>query len=442
MRPLRLARAVVAALAAAAALSALASCQVFVSTEPGAGVGSACRKDIDCQASECISGVCAIPCEAGGDECPEGTLCTSAQLCQLPMRIASFYPGGAGQDWTLAHDDGFKAAANALAYLTEVETTSNVATPDAAAAAAADAVSRGFDAVFAASSDWNGAMIGLAQQHPGVQFFTAGGGGGPGNHHGYYARLYKAWYLAGAAAAHVEPAPTRLGVVGSYVTPAVVRHINAFVRGARSVNDAIVTEVAWMHEWVDSTPTPVASDRELALALVANGATVIAYHGYSRIAAEAIAAEPAGTWVIGNNYGLACDGNPRCLGTVYWTWGPLYSRLIDQAHSASLGPNAGANDDIHVDPAQSVPNFAVHVDTLKEASDVLRAELAAEGGVGRPFAGPFCWTDGSPCVEAGQTLTDGDLASMCKFVDGLVTRVGADDEPALVPPEGDCTPAE
>src|SRR5687768_13676028 len=114
------------ALLALAALPALGSCQAFVNTEPGAGVGSACRKDIDCQASECISGVCAIRCESEGDECPEGTICTEAQLCQLPMRIASFYPGGPGQDWTVAHDKGFEAASGALAYLTQVLPTSNV----------------------------------------------------------------------------------------------------------------------------------------------------------------------------------------------------------------------------------------------------------------------------------------------------------------------------
>jgi basic membrane lipoprotein Med (substrate-binding protein (PBP1-ABC) superfamily) len=426
---------------ALAPLPALGSCQAFVNTEPGAGVGSACRKDIDCQASECISGVCAIRCESEGDECPEGTICTAAQLCQLPMRIASFYPGGAGQDWTLAHDDGFRLASGALSYLTEVELTSNVTDANDASAKAADAIDRGFNAIFAASSDWNGAMIALAQQNPGVQFFTAGGGGGAGNHHGYYGRLYKAWYLAGAASARLDPAPTRLGIVGSYVTPAVIRHINAFVRGARSVNGTIVAEVQWMHEWVDSTPNGSdTSDRELAVALADNGAAVIAYHGYNRFAADAVnsAEVPATTWVIGNNYVDACTGNGRCLGTVYWNWAPLYSRLIDQAHSASLAPGAGANDNIRVNPDESVPNFTVHLPALQEDNDVLRAELAAEDGVGRPFAGPFCFTDGS-CVEDGQALTDGDLGGMCRFVVGVVD---ASDEPLLVLPEGDCTPDE
>ena len=31
---------------------------------------------------------------------------------------------------------------------------------------------------------------------------------------------------------------------------------------------------------------------------------------------------------------------------------------------------------------------------------------------------------------------------MCTFVEGVVTRDGADDEPALVPAQGDCAPDE
>ena len=166
--------------------------------------------------------------------------------------------------------------------MTEVQTTSNVVDADGAAAKAAAAVSQGFDAIFAASSDWNGAMIALAQQNPGVQFFTAGGGGGASNHHGYYGRLYKAWYLAGVAAASVEPAG-RLGVVGSYVTPAVVRHINAFVRGARTIDPDIVAEVQWMGEWIDSSSD--GEDSDVTLTKSPPPGTVIAYHCYNRFSA-------------------------------------------------------------------------------------------------------------------------------------------------------------
>ena len=293
----------------------------------------------------------------------------------------------------------------------------------------------------------NGMM--LASANPAVQFFTVGGGGGPGNHHGYYGRLYKAWYLAGVAAASVEPGG-RLGIVGSYVTPAVVRHINAFVRGAQSVDPDIVAEVQWMGEWVDTSSGGEDSDRTLAKSLVANGATVVAYHGYNRFAAQAVL-EETDAWVIGNNLLPYVEGageqtpwcnQAKCLGTVYWNWAPLYRRLIGDAHSASLGPNAGANDNIAVDPALSVPNFHLEVASLQEANDLLLKDLAADGGVGLPFRGPFSFTDGK-VVEAEQTLNDGDLGSMCRFVVGVVEKDGEGmDVPALVPPEGDCTPPE
>lgn len=426
-------------LSVAASTMALASCQAFVDTEPGAGIGAACRKDTDCQASACFDGVCAIECAPGSNECPAGTFCSDAALCQLPMRVAALYPGpgGKAQDWALAHDLGFQRAADQLPYLTEVLPISNVGDAADAAAQAAAAVGQGFNAIFAASPDWNTAIRDLAAQNPAVQFFTVGGGGGPGNHHGYYGRLYKAWYLAGAAAASVE-AGGRLGIVGSFVTPSVVRHINAFVRGARSVDPTIVAEVQWMHEWVSTPGNP--SDVELAASLVDNGATVVTYHGYNRFAGTQALAD--GAWVVANNLlrngedELWCTAE-RCLGTVYWNWAPLYRRLIDEAHSASLGPGAAANDDIGEDPASSVPNFDLRRPELADANDILLKSLVGNG-VGVPFQGPFCFTDGS-CVEEGQTLNDGDLGAMCRFVEGVVTHVGpGTDEPALVPNEADC----
>ena len=39
--------------------------------------------------------------------------------------------------------------------------------------------------------------------------------------------------------------------MGSFVTPEVVRHINAFTRGAHRVDPSIVVEVRWEGFWFD-----------------------------------------------------------------------------------------------------------------------------------------------------------------------------------------------
>lgn len=59
-----------------------ASCQAFVDTDTGSGIGTACTKDEDCQAARCQDLVCVLDCETQED-CPEGTQCVDL-LCRLP----------------------------------------------------------------------------------------------------------------------------------------------------------------------------------------------------------------------------------------------------------------------------------------------------------------------------------------------------------------------
>jgi basic membrane lipoprotein Med (substrate-binding protein (PBP1-ABC) superfamily) len=432
---------------AAALLLALCAhaCQAFVEPDTLAGIGASCREDTECHASSCINGVCALECESQ-DDCPDGTLCTEVKLCQLPLKVAFVVPtSGANQDWTTAHLVGAQAAVAPLAFVA-TQVFDGADTAEEAAGLVQQAVNEGFQVVFGASSDFNGAMQAAAGANPGVQFFTCGGGGGASNHHGYYGRLYEAWYIAGKVAAK-KTTTNRLGAVGSYVTPAVVRHINAFTLGALSENPIIEVEVRWMHEWIDPVQVgvpPEDEDRVLASQLLATGCDVISYHGYKRSAASKVA-ESAGASVIGNNFELACD-DPKienCIGTVYWNWAPLYRDLIVAVHGQQLQPGANALAGLQVNPAESVPNFKVVDPNLQTLVDEQRNALASAGGVGPVFSGPFC-TNGQRdplCVDEGSTIGEDELRGMCWFVDGVVTSDGADppvDTPATVPAEGDC----
>ena len=424
------------------------SCQAFVEPDTLAGIGASCRADTDCQASSCIGEVCALECESQ-DDCPDGTLCTEVKLCQLPLKVALVVPtSGSNQDWTTAHLVGAQAAVAPLAFVA-TQVFDGADTAEEAAGLVQQAVNEGFQVIFGASSDFNGAMSAAADQNPGVQFFTCGGGGGPSNHHGYYGRLYEAWYIAGKVAA-AKTTTGRLGAIGSYVTPAVVRHINAFTRGARSVDETIVVEVRWMGEWID--PVPVGSppedvERMLASQLLATGCDVISYHGYKRSAAFEVAESGgAGDFVIGNNFELACD-DPKienCIGTVYWNWAPLYRDLIVAVHGQQVQPGASALAKIQIDPAESVPNFKVVDPNLQTLVDEQRTALANAGGGGPVFTGQFC-TNGEQrqpkCVDAGVTIEEDELRDMCWFVDGVKTSDGGDppvDAEATVPAEGDC----
>jgi simple sugar transport system substrate-binding protein len=444
---------------AAALLAGGAGCQLFVDSEAKAGIGAPCEQDADCQGAQCVGEVCAAPCSGAGD-CPEPALCMRDGLCQLPLRVGFVYAGDPEiEQWTQAHDLGRKDAEAALPYLRTELAAGKLLAGDAASAME-DLIGRGFDVVVTTSSNLSDVAATMSADHPEVKFLTCGAPSSSQNNVSYYARMYQATYLAGYAAAR-RSASKRLGMVGSYVTPAVVRHINAFATGARRADPAAVVEVRWLGFWHDTAPPDAqgkTKERVLTEALLASGCDVIAHQADNGVPVATVANAGGPAKAIGNNVEEACpDGTPSCLGATYFRWGPLYTKLLDDLHRSRWAGGQIVNPAIQVNPAESVVNFSLNesVGTANlaiEVSDLLE-ELAGDGGASLPFAGPLCSTgqrdadgDGAPdCVEAGAAVSDDETWTMCWFVEGVVEKVdpadpASADAPALVPATGDCAP--
>ena len=85
----------------------------------------------------------------------------------------------------------------------------------------------------------------------------------------YEARFYEGAYLLGVLAGRTTKTNT-LGFVGSFPIPEVIRNIDAFTLGARSVNPKAHTKVVWVDTWYDP-----GKERQGAEALIAQGADVL-----------------------------------------------------------------------------------------------------------------------------------------------------------------------
>jgi len=446
------------ALAACSALSG-GGCQLFVDSETGAGIGAPCEQDADCQGAQCVAEVCAAPC-SGADDCPAPALCMRDGLCQLPLRVGFVYPGDpAVEQWTQAHDLGRQEAQAALPYLQTELAASKLLASDAAAAMD-DFIARGFDVVVATSSNMSDVAAGRAAEHPAVKFLTCGAPSASQNNVSYYGRMYQATYLAGYAAGR-RSSSKRLGMLGSYVTPAVVRHINAFATGARRSAPEAVVEVRWIGFWHDTEPPDAqgnSKERALTEALLASGCDVIAHQADNGAPVATVADAGGPAKAIGNNVAEACpEGSASCLGATYWRWGLLYAQLLDDLHRSRWPAGQIVNPGIQVSPSESVVSFGLNAsvgtaDLAIEVSDVLE-ELSGNGGAALPFQGPLCSTgqrdadgDGAAdCVEAGEAVGDQEMLAMCWFVDGVVEKAdpadpASADVPALVPADGDCAP--
>lgn len=438
----------------------LLGCTAVVQTEVGKGIGDSCSSDEDCQGAQCVGGLCTTSCQAQAD-CPPPSVCTSAQMCELPLKVGLIYVGvPEDEGWTLTHEEGRQYAVQQLPYL-ETDFVTNVFLPDDAVQAADDFVAGGSQVVVANSFSLREPMITAAESHPDIKFLTCSGNVRTANHGTYFGRMEQAYHLAGYAAAQVTNT-RRLGFVGSFITPEVVRHINAFTRGAHRIDPGIVVEVRWEGFWFDLDPPNGEgkyNETVLAEALLDGGADVIAHNMDNGRALAAVEERKQSTaeelYCIGNDNYDACNRGPTtCIGTSYWNWGPMYVRLFDEIHRNTWDPFQVINENIKSNSEQSIANFSVNVavggSDLAIAVSELLADLARAGNEHKSFEvfpgeGQYCSTgQRTPsCISEGEEMTDDELLTMCWFVQGVVEKTNPDDplsadQPAQVPqPECD-----
>jgi simple sugar transport system substrate-binding protein len=94
-------------------------------------------------------------------------------------------------------------------------------------------------------------VVEVAAKYPDVAFFHCGGllqEGYPANVYTYWANIDEGQYVAGVMAGHMTRSG-RLGFVGAVPVPVVLRGINSFTLGARSVRPDITTHVIFTGDW-------------------------------------------------------------------------------------------------------------------------------------------------------------------------------------------------
>lgn len=423
---------------------ASSGCSLIVEGDLGNGIGATCETSDECHAADCVNGLCTTTCHAASD-CPEPSVCTDAGMCELPLQAGLVYVGvPEDEGWTLTHEEGRQYAMDHLPYLRS-DFVTNAFMPDDALAAAEEFIADGAHVVVGTSFSLREPMTTVAETHPDIKVLTCSGNLHTANHGSYFGRMEQAYHLAGYAAAHVTSA-RRLGFLGSFVTPEVVRHINAFTRGARRHDPTIVVEVRWEGFWFDTDPPDGNGQYDetvLTEALLDGGADVIAHNMDNGRALAAVEARKQETgdplYCIGNDNRDACDRGPTtCIGTSYWNWGPMYVRLFDAIHRGAWDPYEIINENIQSNPEVSTPNFWVNVDVggndLAIAVSELLADMSKTGAEHKGFEvfpgeREYCSTgQRTPsCLQEGEEITDEELRTMCWFVEGVVEKSDPDD---------------
>ncbi|KPY40254.1 Twin-arginine translocation pathway signal [Pseudomonas syringae pv. primulae] len=119
-------------------------------------------------------------------------------------------------------------------------------------------------------------VVKVAKKYPDVRFAHCGGlwkaGTDPANAGSFFGYIDEAQYLNGVVAGHMSKSK-KLGFVAAKPVPQVLRNLNAFAMGARSVDPSIVTTVIFTGDW--SLPI---KEAEAANSLIDQGCDVLTCH--------------------------------------------------------------------------------------------------------------------------------------------------------------------
>jgi basic membrane protein A and related proteins len=262
-------------------------------------------------------------------------------------------------------------------------------------------------------------VLALAAKYPDVRFAHCGGlwteGKHPKNAASYFGYIDECQYLNGVVAGHMTKSK-KLGFVAAKPIPQVLRNINAFTMGARSVNPAVTTTVIFTGEW--SMPV---KEAEAANSLADQGADVFTMHvDGPKVIVETVSKR--GKMVCGYHASQAKLAPNAYLTGAEWNWTTPYKTFIEAAQTGKPHPNflRGGLKDGYVRPS---PYGAMVTAAAKKDADAVKAKMMA--GQFDIFKGALKDNKGNVVIAAGTLLkqTDPELEKMNYLVEGVIGSV-------------------
>jgi len=332
-----------------------------------------------------------------------------AGAAEAPVKVAWVYFGTPGDGgWTLAHDIGMKMVQKELGAKVATAIVENVPENADAERVFRDLASKGNQYIFTTSFGYMEQTLKAAKAFPKVTFYHNTGFKTADNVHTYNSRMYEPAYLAGIIAGRMTKSNV-LGYVASFPIPEVVRNINAYTMGARSVNPKVTTKVVWISSWFD-----LAKERQAAETLIGQGADMLLQNTDSTAVIQAAADK--GVFAFGWNADMSAASPKAHLASVTHNWGPYYVKVAQAAVAGKPfkenvwgGMKEGMNGLVSL--SASIP-----ASVKKEVEDK-RAEIIS--GKFKVFSGPMKLQDGTVKLAAGQTFTDKDIDSIKFYVEGV-----------------------
>jgi simple sugar transport system substrate-binding protein len=254
----------------------------------------------------------------------------------------------------------------------------------------------------------------VAKRFPNARFAHCGGlwtDKDPKNAGSFFGYIDECQYLNGVIAGHMSKSK-KIGFIAAKPIPQVLRNINAFTMGARSVDPSITTNVIFTGDW--SMPV---REAEATNSMADQGVDVFTMHvDGPKVIVETAARR--GKMVCGYHASQAKLAPNAYLTGAEWNWITAYTEFLNAARTGKPHPNfvrGGLKEGF----VKTSPYGAMVTDAAKKQADGVKAQMVA--GSFDIFKGPLKDNKGAILIPAGKAFkqTDLELEKMNYLVEGV-----------------------
>ena len=327
------------------------------------------------------------------------------------VKVGFVYVGPTGDHgWTYRHDIGRQDVQDHFGDQVETFFVESVSEGPDAERVINTMVLQGADIIFTTSFGYMEATLKMAKRYPHVKFEHATGYKQTKNMSSYGLRLYQARHVQGVIAGLMTKS-NKICYIGAYPIPEVIREINTYFMGARSMNPDVEMDIVWVNTWYNP-----GKESDAAKVLMSQGCDMVAQHTDSPAPMQA--AEQQGKFGFGQASDQIAFAPKAQLTATIDNWSPYYIRKVQAVIDGNWESedyfghmNEGV---VMMAPFTNMPDQvrSIAADIMQQISD---GEYFA-------FTGPIKDQSGEIRIQAGKVATDAELNSMDYYVEGITSR--------------------
>lgn len=358
------------------------------------------------------------------------------------VKAGFIYVGPIGDiGWTHAHDYARNITLQKFDWL---ETLYAESVPEGEVSTYIDNfIAAGTDVIFTTSFGFMDGTLTSSNVHQDKLFFHCSGYERNQNMATYFAEFYQLYYLNGVMAGALTKTG-HIGYVGAFLLPEVVRHLNAFILGARSVNATVTLHVRELGtSWFDPTEarnaaqSMVTTDNVDIIAFTEDSSEIVKY-------AQEQYEEGNDIYAFGHYSPMLQFGNDAAISGQLVHWEVIYEDILSKVYSGAYNTTNLENVDywwmlkhgaveLGADFGVPInPNFESALKVIPATNPItgdptniyqlvfnLTNYMSTERVLFEPFTGPINYQDSSPWLPDGVRATYDDLWGMDFYIEGV-----------------------